>query len=323
MSDTVSFQVTYDGPALASNEMDVRELAPALVAIADMLDEANRLINGDQASVKVSVKGSFKSGSFSIEFAVLYDWLKNLLISFNSDGVNGALNLVGLVGLGVGGTKGVLWLIQKLKGRSASQVTELDDNRVQFVIEDGERQETIVVTNDVVKLYRSPRIREAIEKAVYEPLSKEGIDTFEAGPDKNHVEIKIDKSASALYKAPPAADQPLSASVAEAHLQIVNIAFREENKWRFSRGSGEGAFFALIRDEEFLKKVERDEIHFAKSDILRVRLRTIAKQTDEGLKTEYEIVQVIDHIQSARQIPLPIDQKLTEPTENPIQDTSA
>lgn len=315
MSDTVTFQVTYDGPALAANEMDVRELAPALVAIADMLEEANKVINGDQASVKVNVRGSFKSGSFSIEFAVIYDWLKNLLSSLNSDGVNGAVNLITLLGLGYGGTRGVLSLIQKLRGRQIKQVSEIDQNRVEFIIED-DTQERIVVEKNVVKLFRNLKIRQSIEQAVYEPLSKDGITAFQAGPSKDNAAISINKIELEYFKSPPAIDQPLSASVADAHLQIVNIAFREDNKWRFTRGSGEGAFFALIRDDEFLRRVERDEIRFSRSDILKVKLRTIAKQTDEGLKTEYEIVEVLDHITSARQLPLPMNTDTKEQPQN-------
>jgi hypothetical protein len=305
MSDTVSFQVTYDGPALAANEMDVRELAPALVAIADMLEEANKVINGDQATVKVNVRGSFKSGSFSIEFAVIYDWLKNLLSSLNSDGINGALNLIALLGLGGAGTKGLLALIQKLRGRQIKQATNIDESRVELIIE-GEEPERIEVDINVVKLFRNLRIRQAVERAVYEPLSREGITTFKAGPNKEHADITIEKSETEYFKSPPTTDQHLSASVAEAHLQIVTVTFKEDNKWRFTRGAGEGTFFALVRDDDFLEKVGRDEIKFSKSDILKVKLRTIAKQTDEGLKTEYEIVEVLEHITSAKQLPLPM-----------------
>jgi len=37
MSSAKHFRITYDGPALASHEMDVRELAPALLAMSDLL----------------------------------------------------------------------------------------------------------------------------------------------------------------------------------------------------------------------------------------------------------------------------------------------
>jgi hypothetical protein len=309
MSDTVSFQVVYDGPALESNEMDVRELAPALIAIADLLEEANALINNNSAKVKVNVRGSFKSGSFGIDFSVVYDWIKNLLNSLNADGVNGALNLVVILGLTNTGVKGLIWLVQQIKSRKIAQVKELDENRVQFIIEEDGQTEIIEVQKNVVKLYRSAKIRKALEQAIYEPLSKEGITSFKAIAVDKKESVEVKKAEREYFVAPPAEDESLSELVAEAHLQIVSLSFREDNKWRFTRGSGENAFYALIKDVEFLKKVERNEIRFSKSDILKVKLRTIENLTDNGLKTEYEVLEVLEHRIAARQLPLPMQNK--------------
>ena len=49
--------------------MDVRDLATALVAIADLFNAANREINGDLAELRVEVSASFKAGSFGIDLA--------------------------------------------------------------------------------------------------------------------------------------------------------------------------------------------------------------------------------------------------------------
>lgn len=49
------FQLAYDGPSLRRGTMNVNELAPALLATADLLQEANHRLNGDKATV--SVKG--------------------------------------------------------------------------------------------------------------------------------------------------------------------------------------------------------------------------------------------------------------------------
>ncbi|WP_061165200.1 hypothetical protein [Caballeronia temeraria] len=67
MSNHERFNVVYDGPALAEHRMDVRDLAPALVAIADLFTAANKELNGDSADVRVEVKGSFKAGSFELD----------------------------------------------------------------------------------------------------------------------------------------------------------------------------------------------------------------------------------------------------------------
>ena len=45
MTDSqASFHLIYDGPALANHEMNVRDLAPALLAVGELLEEVNRML---------------------------------------------------------------------------------------------------------------------------------------------------------------------------------------------------------------------------------------------------------------------------------------
>ena len=60
MTAAVHFSIKYDGPALASHQMDVRELAPALIALSDLLEQANKAALPDAPEVRVDVRG-FKS----------------------------------------------------------------------------------------------------------------------------------------------------------------------------------------------------------------------------------------------------------------------
>jgi hypothetical protein len=46
--------------------MDVRDLAPALMAIGDLFSVANELLNGTGAEVRVNVQSDFRRGSFEI-----------------------------------------------------------------------------------------------------------------------------------------------------------------------------------------------------------------------------------------------------------------
>lgn len=63
ISDMSDFRITYDGPALNMSEMDVRELAPALLAIGDLLTASVSVLCGDKIQPQVNVKGSFKTGA--------------------------------------------------------------------------------------------------------------------------------------------------------------------------------------------------------------------------------------------------------------------
>jgi hypothetical protein len=49
-----------------------------------------------------------------------------------------------------------------------------------------------------------------------------------------------------------------------------------------------------------------NEESFQAGDLLRVRLKQTQFMTQAGLKSEWEVVEVIEHIRGARQIPLGI-----------------
>jgi hypothetical protein len=49
------FDLQYDGPALQTHEMDVRDLAPALLATAELFQEMNRVAHPTDPEVSVNV----------------------------------------------------------------------------------------------------------------------------------------------------------------------------------------------------------------------------------------------------------------------------
>ena len=55
MSSNSSITVRYDGPALSGHQMDVSDLASALIGISELYQHANSRFNGDKASVKVLI----------------------------------------------------------------------------------------------------------------------------------------------------------------------------------------------------------------------------------------------------------------------------
>lgn len=63
--------IRYDGPALADHEMDVQDLAPALLVLADLIQIANQKFNGKNANMKVLVNADVEQKCFMIDISLV------------------------------------------------------------------------------------------------------------------------------------------------------------------------------------------------------------------------------------------------------------
>jgi hypothetical protein len=297
--------VLYDGLALAQHEMDVRELAPAILAIGQLIEEAHLVLNGERGKVEVRVKGSFQTGSFGIDFSVAQTWADQLLGLLQSNPVVSAATMVTLLGFTV--KDGFIQLIRWVNNRKITKIVILDHERVRVEI-DGDHRE---VEQKVIDLYRNYKLRKAFEAALA-PLSQDAVDSFAVTVDPDHQHfVTIQKTERRLFKTPDPADQQIADEEFDLNVQTLTIAFQEDNKWRFTDGNS--TYNAAIHDVEFLEKIAKNEIAFAKGDVLRVRMRKQQWMTGEKMKTDYEVLRVLEHRPAAHQLPLPIEDQRSAP----------
>lgn len=297
MSATVHFSIKYDGPALESHQMDVRELAPALIALSNMLEEANRVAFPDSASVKVNVQGNFKGGSFGVDLIAIQSITDQIVSMFSGPEASAFSNLksileaIGLI-VGTGGAGGgLIGIIKWLHGRKPSSIRTSGD-RVVFEVVEESISETFEVDLVAGRLYQSRVVRKALANVV-KPLERHGIDIFASGQDGQTAEV-IRKDDAPWFTVAESDADIVSDTVAEhVLLQIESAVFKDDNKWRFSDGSG--SFFAEVADPIFVNKINSGDERFGKGDVLIVDLRRIQTISDNGLKMEYSIVRVHEH----------------------------
>ena len=164
--------VAYDGDAVRSGSMAVKELAPALLSLGSLCEEANRTLNADLAAVSISVQSDgFNPGSFEVSLDLLQN-LKTLLTSSDVADAKEILTLLGLIGGG-----GLLGLYRWLKGRQPSPGTTLKDGSIQVNVQ-GDNNQVTVVQPQVLSLYNSTSVRSAY-RGVLNPLISSGIDEFQ------------------------------------------------------------------------------------------------------------------------------------------------
>lgn len=311
MSNKSFFHVIYDGPALENNEMDVRDLAPALIALSDLFDEANQILNQGRVEISTQVKASFKTGCFGIELGVIQGVADTIINLFSKEEVIVAAGtLVTLTGFSAKDAgRGLIGFIKWLRKRKIKEISPVDDDHVKVILDDDE----IEIEKKVVELYRNSKIQKALETAITKPLSKEGIDSFGCAkemPVRGEDFFSISKEESEFFTATEPEDELLETVQYDAHVQAVNIAFQDDNKWRFTDGSHK--FFAEMKDMAFVERIQNNKIAFRKDDLLKVRILKTQKLTASGLKPEYQILKVIEHRSAARQMELPFDEPVGE-----------
>ncbi len=295
------FQLKYDGPALADHTIAISDLAPALLGLSDLVDESNHIINGDRTSISLKIKAT-EPGCFQVEIHAVQS-MANAAVDFLTGrpitALVALLTLIGFARFGAVGTANtVIEIIRRLQGKPPKSVTPSQDGaEVELELPTGEK---IRVQRGVWEICISHKARTAVHKVV-KPLDREGVEDLEI-IEQNETVTRINKSEARYFITPEQAEEELQVSERITHVSIVSLWFTGENKWKLNEGGN--IFNASITDHNFIRKTLANEESFQAGDLLKVRLKQTQFKTEAGLKSEWEIVEVLDHLRGAIQIPL-------------------
>ncbi len=292
-NNSIHFSIKYDGPALQSHQMDVRDLAPALLALSNLLEESNKIIYPDSNEVRVQIQGNFKAGSFGVDLVMLQDFAHQVIDLFAGKNGTAAANLatildaIGLCSLGTG----LIALLKFLKGRKPSSIKYSDD-KVIFEIIENECIETMEVDLVTAKLFKTKVVRQSLTK-VMKPLTLDGVDYFACGQHGKADSVVTKEEVDAFVFSDSDVNIVSDVVLEGVLLTIESAVFKKDNKWRFHDGAL--SFYAEIADVEFLSRTELGLERFGKNDVLIVDLRRVQSITDNGLKLDYIISKVREH----------------------------
>lgn len=278
MSET-SFILAYDGPAVADGEMEIADLAPALVSLGQLLNAAARAVDGDQAKVSIKVK-STREGSFEIWLSVAMDLASEGWKWWKSDDIQAAAQLISLIGLsGTGVAVSLVALVRKLRGRKPEKIEQKDSSTVILYLDS---KSFIEVPIEVFHLAMDPAVRAGLAGVVSDPLDKDGIELVRFGPKGSATEIP--KEEAFAFRAPIELEGDVLVNRYRRAFSIVSLSFKDGQRWRLN--DGHGAKSVRMSDKEFEDRVNRNEVRFAKGDLLICDVVERATVTSKGLKSE-------------------------------------
>jgi hypothetical protein len=292
----LDFAVSYDGPALRDGRMQVRELAPPLLALADLFREAKAITHPGQPDVSLEIRATSR-GSFSVHL-VLTRTVVPAVAVLAADPMNALTNLQSLLL----GPWGLFDVVKRIRNRPYRTETVNTAGDTQLDFENGDR---FTVPSAVLTMHRTVSVRRTAREVV-QPLERDGIDSVAFIRDwatETRIEVGRADLPAFVVDDVPAVEPIIPEQTAEFLLEIVGLTWKQENKWRFSDGSQ--TFSAAIEDQDFWDKVHARSENFAEGDTLRCVLR-IRQTRDEyrRLNTERTVIRVLAHVKPQDPPPL-------------------
>lgn len=279
-----AFAVRYKGPALQAGEMDVRDLAPALLAMAEVFQETHAMLNPTSPQISLQIRAASR-GSVVVDLVIhLPDAIAAL-----------ALPAPEMVKQVLEGFKALFELVKMMRGRKAEDIEQrLSPGEVNFI----DKETSLSVRAGIFELSKNAKVRKQMSRVV-EPVRREGIEQLEV-LSGGRLLVKVNKQDAPYFDPPaPAPALPPTSTEEERLVTLESVEFKEGNRWDLTDGNA--SFSAKIADESFLSEVDAGEA-FRKGDQLRCRV--LIEQSVDGkgqLHASYTVTQVFQHVRRPEQ----------------------
>ena len=287
-STTSTFSIIYDSEDPSDNTINLRDLADSMLAINDLFGRANRLLNGDNASVTLNARPP-RAGSFEIELVL--STAQSLL---GSDYITSTRNLLYL--LFGSQIPGLFQLLKRLRGRTPKVTDSSPDSvtiEADWINFDGVVEAEnfrMVIPTKVYRLSQDRDVRKAASDTLT-PLRRNGIDKITVREGSEELETFVESDIPLFSEIPQVGES--KEFVTRQILTIVTTQFSERSRqWRFNDGNNDNAY--TVMDDGFRDLVRRREISFTAGDIFECEVKTIQGITpDLNINTRLEILKVI------------------------------
>lgn len=311
-----SIQMVYEGGPADGHSMDVRDLAPALLAMGDLCVEANRSLNGAEAKINVLVKSDFEHKCFLVNLEIVQHLVamghatQELLNNPHIKEAKDILEWLGL--LGISTTGGGFWGYLKLRGNKKEKEISRNEKEGTVTIQFEGDNNTIVINQDIYDLSHKVKAVGAAAKML-DPISRGVADKLEFKSENNTTESTDGKSAKEIIEYYNSMeDEKEAPQVLTVPLKIRSPVFDADGRmWEFMM------FDNKITADISETSIAADAIArggSAINDLYNVRLQIVERHTPSGqTKYDYKILEVLEfrpgHLDEHSQSNLDFDAK--------------
>ncbi len=149
----LNFNIYYEGEKFEDGKIDIKELAPSLLALGEILEESNNIINKDRADIKIYIKADFEKKCFkvnlSLESNIVQD-IKNMFGIKENFSLQELVELIGFIEKNpVGSSTSAIILTSFIaykvwqKGRKINNFKSLKNGNIELEIEEEKREVSI------------------------------------------------------------------------------------------------------------------------------------------------------------------------------------
>jgi|GEM_PF-3057169 len=279
----VSFAFRYSGPAIDAGLMDVRDLAPALLALGDLCEQANYQVNTGGVAVKVQIR-AFAPGSFFVDFWLNVGVLLTLANTFGINPINTAKDVFDLV-------KSAIETAKFIKGRV--DATQLENGHTRLTID---HKHTFDVADRVYDLISKRAVQDDI-KQIVSPLRHEGIEELnilENGEVVEVVEADDVQFIDNLHRALPTAEPEVveTTSTIEKSFKVISLSSDPRHRWRLTDGTN--TITVKVDDHHLHEAAQEGHLGIEPGFIVKVRIRSETTFVDGEPKTENHLLKILE-----------------------------
>ena len=278
--------IYYEGQNYQEGKIDIKELAPSLLAFGELIEEANQIINNQKTEIKTYITADFEKKCFkcslSLESSNILQSAKNLFGFKETLSIQELLELLGFINtapiLIATGTLITSYVAYKIieKGRKVNKHTILQDGNVELILNSTVNTEETTVTLDF-NLFRlikaSWQKKSSIQKNFEKHLSSKGEIGYSSKSDTNITKITQEHKNSILAPDENTYIPQTNQDPIITNLTIRVVDFYGDQKWVFMHAG---------------KTLEPQKVEY--SDQIKEKLKEFSKYVQYNSKLPVEMI---------------------------------